>query len=88
MLKTAEHGVYGFQVLTKVSELREEAQKVELTVSLRELENYHDIVNTLRDEMVVLREEQASANFTSEFFAAELKSERMYPRAALGTSGN
>ena len=40
------------------------------------------------DEMVVVREEQASANHTSEFLAAELKSERMYSRAALGTSGN
>ena len=38
--------------------------------------------------MVVVREEQASANHTSEFLAAELKSERMYSRAALGTSGN
>ena len=88
MLRNAEQGVYGLQGEAKVSGLREEAQKAELTASLRELEEYHTIVTTFMDEMVVVREEQASANHTSELLAAELKPERMYSRAALGTSGN
>ena len=40
------------------------------------------------DEVVAVREEQVSANQTSEFLAVELRAERMYSETARGPSGN
>ena len=44
MLKHAEQGMYGLQGEAMVSGRREEAQRAELTASLRELESSHTIV--------------------------------------------